>query len=286
VIAREADVSVANLRNKQVLITGGAAGIGYETALAFSRCGANILLTDLDASALESSAAEIRKLGVECRTWVVNASDEAAMQELADEVTAAVGALDVLVNNAGIGFAGPFVKTPMSAWRRVMEVNLMGVVYGCAFFLPKMLEAGGKRHIVNVASAAGLGPIGGLSAYVASKHAVVGLSDTMAQELAGTSVGVTMVCPGIINTAIVRMGPMYTAGVSQEQVDQIVRHYKEHGCHPKVVADQILDAVQTGKGFVTPGPTASMTHYARKLLPRNTFLKLCANAARKIGYLR
>src|SRR5206468_1329475 len=103
------------------------------------------------------------------------------------------------------------------------------------------------------------GPIGGLSAYVASKHAVVGLSDTMAVELAGTSVGVTVVCPGIINTAIGRMGPANTTpDVTQEQVDHIGRHYKEHGCHPKLVADQILDAVQTGKGLVTPGPTAAM----------------------------
>lgn len=280
-------MAVSSLKGKHVLVTGGAAGIGLETALAFARHGASILVTDLNAAALENVSAAVRRLDVECRTFVVDVGDEAAMQRLADEVTRAVGALDVLVNNAGIGFLGPFVSTPMSAWRGVMDINLMGVVYGCAFFLPKMLEAGGNRHVVNVASAAGIGPVGGLSAYVASKHAVVGLSDTMVVELAHSNIGVTLVCPGIINTAIVQMGPgKSTEGVTPEQVDGIVRHYKARGCHPRVVADEIVDAVRTGKSLITPGPTASTSHYARKLLPRELFLKLSADGARKIGYLR
>jgi NAD(P)-dependent dehydrogenase (short-subunit alcohol dehydrogenase family) len=279
-------MSISNFKNKQVLITGGAAGIGYETALAFARCGAHVMLVDLNPSGLEKAAAEIAKLGVECRTWVVNVSDEAAMTGLANEVTSAIGVPDVLVNNAGIGFLGPFVETPMSAWRRVMDVNLMGVVHGCALFVPRMLEAGGPRCVVNVASAAALGPVGGLSAYTASKHAVVGFSETLAIELAGTQVGLTVVCPGLINTAIVRIGAdNSTPSVKQAQADRIVRYYEEHGCHPKVVAGQIVAAVQAGKGLITPGPTATMAHYARKLLPRNLLLKLSADAARKVGYL-
>lgn len=280
-------MAVPTLRDKQVLITGAAAGIGYETALAFAREGANLLLTDIGQAGLEAAATAVRQLGVECRTWVADVADAQVMRQLAADVEAAVGAPDVLVNNAGIGFFGSFLDTPTEAWRRVLDVNLMGVVHGCSAFLPGMLEAGGPRQVVNVASAAGLGPIGGLSAYVASKFAVVGLTDTLAIELAGTPVGVTVVCPGVINTAIVNMAPGKAgAQVTREQTERIERHYQAHGCHPNVVAEAIVDAVRTGKGLVTTGPTATTTYFARKLLPRTLFLKACADAARRIGYLR
>lgn len=279
-------MGIPDLQQKQVLITGAAAGIGYETALAFARGGANLVLTDINADALERAAADVRRLDVDCRTWTVDVGDEGAMQRLAEEVTAAVGTIDVLVNNAGIAFVGRFVNTPMKAWRSVLDINLMGVVHGCASFLPGMLEAGGARHIVNVASAAGLGPVGGLSPYVASKFAVVGLSETLAIELAGTPVGLTVVCPGVINTAIVQIGAgKSSSDVSLDQAERIQRHYQDHGCHPQEVAEQIVAAVRGGKGMITPGPTATQLYYARKLLPRRIFLKTCGEAARKIGYL-
>lgn len=280
-------MAVSELRNKQVLITGGAAGIGLETALAFARVGANLVLSDVNARGLAAAAESVRKLGVDCRVFTVNVADEAAMCQFADEVHAAVGAIDVLVNNAGVGYCGSFAETPIEAWRRVIDINLMGVVYGCAAFLPRMLAAGGARHIVNVASGAGLGPIGGLSAYVASKHAVVGLSDTLALELATTPVGITVACPGIIKTAIVQFNEKNSGpSLTRDQGEQINAHYREHGCEARVVGEAIVGAVRTGKGIVTPGPGATVASIGRRLLPRSIFLRLSASESRKIGYLR
>lgn len=101
------------MTQKQVLITGGAAGIGYETALAFARRGANVVLTDVNADALKQAAADVRRLSVDCRTRTVDVGDEVAMQRLAEEVKTAVGTIDVLVSNAGIAFVGRFVNMPM-----------------------------------------------------------------------------------------------------------------------------------------------------------------------------
>lgn len=280
-------MAIPDLRNKQALITGGAAGIGLETALAFARAGAHIVLTDINTGGLAAAAESVRQLGVDCRVYTVDVADAAAMRRLADDVDAAVGAVDVLVNNAGIGYCGPFIETPVEAWRRVLDINLMGVVHGCTAFLPQMLAAGGPRRVVNVASGAGLGPIGGLSAYVASKHAVVGLSDTLALELATTPVGITVVCPGIINTAIVQFNERNAGpSVTRAQGERINAYYRDHGCSPSVVGDVIVDAVRTGRGLVTPGPGAAMARFGRRLLPRDAFLRLSASASRKIGYLR
>jgi NAD(P)-dependent dehydrogenase (short-subunit alcohol dehydrogenase family) len=281
---RENYMALRNLKNKQVLITGGSAGIGYESALAFARRGSNIILVDVDAKGLETAADAIRELGVECRTWTVDVSDEQAMTTLAKEVHAAVGALDVLVNNAGIGYMGPFLDTPHETWRRILGVNLMGVVYGCSFFLPEMIKAGGPRHVVNVASTAGLGPATNLSAYAASKHAVVGLTDTLATELSSTEVGVTVVCPGIINTAIVNpSGTNVSATIGQQQRDRLLEFYRTKGAHPRAVGEAIAGAVQTGKGIVLVGPFARLTYNVRRI-SRALLLKLARSGSRRIGY--
>src|SRR5579864_8272500 len=140
-------MAVPTLKGKQVLVTGTSSGIGYETALAFARRGADLILVDINAPALEMAAQAAREHGVKCLTWKTDVSDSQAMGDLADAVHEAVGALDVLVNNAGIAFLGAFLETPEQAWRRILDINVMGVVRGCNAFLPQMLKADGPRHI-------------------------------------------------------------------------------------------------------------------------------------------
>lgn len=169
-----------------VLVTGAGSGIGLETALAFARAGARLVITDVNEAALAAARAAVTALGAECLARRCDVSDEQDMGALAEHVNERAGVPDILVNNAGIGYFGLFLDTPTVAWRRTFEVNVMGVVNGIRAFLPAMRAAGGERWVVNVASAAGFAPAPSMSAYAASKHAVVGLSEVLAMELEGS----------------------------------------------------------------------------------------------------
>jgi NAD(P)-dependent dehydrogenase (short-subunit alcohol dehydrogenase family) len=258
-------MAVRELKNKWVLVSGAASGIGYETALAFARQGANVVVTDVNAAGLEAVQRDVDAVGVRCLSYAVDVSDEAAMREMAEAVHKQIGALDVLVNNAGIGYLGPFLQTSAQNWRRVFDVNVMGIVHACQAFLPAMIAAGGARHVVNVASAAGISPAPNLSAYSASKHAVMGLSDTLSIELDKTQVGVTVVCPGVINTPIIRNRSAVSAVIPPEQLDCLEAHYRKTGAHPSLVARQIVRGVKRGQDIVLAGPTAQAMFNVKRL---------------------
>lgn len=278
-------MAVKALKSKWVLVTGAAAGIGFETAMAFAREGANVVVSDINAARLLEVKREIEQRGVRCLSYAVDVSSEAAVREFAAKVHAEIGgALDVLVNNAGIGYLGPFLRSPLSSWRRVLDVNVMGVVHCCYFFLPAMVKAGGARQVVNIASGAGITPAPNLGAYAASKHAVMGLSDTLSMELDGSGVGVTVVCPGIINTAIVQNLGNVSEAITKTQVERLQAHYQAVGAHPSVVGRRIVLAVQRGDDIVLVGPLArSMFHlkrFSRRLMRLATLWD-----SRKNGYL-
>ncbi|TDG02453.1 SDR family NAD(P)-dependent oxidoreductase [Paraburkholderia guartelaensis] len=275
-------MAVSSLKGKQVLVTGASSGIGYETALAFARRGANLILVDINATALDTTSHVVREHGVKCLTWKADVSDAQAMGELADAVHEAVGALDVLVNNAGIAFLGAFLETPMHAWRRILDINVMGVVHGCSAFLPRMIEAGGPRRLVNVASVAGLAPAYQMAAYAASKHAVVGLSESLAMELSGSEVGVSVIFPGIINTPIARPGTASVGkNVTDAQLERLAAFYQGKGAHPRVVAESIVDAVQAEKSIVLVGPIARLVYNLRRI-SRTLLMKAMLAESRKI----
>jgi len=264
-----------HLADKWVLVTGAASGIGFETCLAFAREHAHIVAVDLNAEGLDAVAQDVQRHGVRCLTRRVDVSDWPAVEALADELHTTLGApVDVVVNNAGIAYLGPFLHSPLSAWRRLIDVNLMGTVHVCYAFLPAMVEAGGHRQLVNVASVAGLTPSPNLSAYSATKHAVIGLSDALSMELEGTGVGVTVVCPGIINTPIVRNRHAVATVITDEQIDRLQDHYRLRGAHPSLVGLRIVEAVQDGEDLVLAGPLAHgmalFKRVSRKLIRRLT----------------
>jgi len=277
-------MALPDLRERWVLVTGAASGIGYETALAFAREGARIIAVDLDAARLAAIAQAVQALGQRCLALGCDVSDPEAVASLNEKVTAEAGVPHVLVNNAGIGFIGPFLDTPPAAWDRVFAVNVMGVVHVTRAFLPGMLVAGGPRHLVNVASAAGIHAVPNLSAYSASKHAVLGLSDTLAMELAGTEVAVTVVCPGVINTPIVRNRNAVSPSVPTSALDKLEHHYQTKGAHPSLVGTRIVRAVKRGEDIVLVGPTAAMVFHARRL-SRRLLRRAGLSGAREIGYV-
>src|SRR5262249_35430099 len=201
-----------NLTDRIVVITGAGGGIGRELALLCARRGADLALCDIDDAAIAETAEAARKLGAEVLTSRVDVSDAEAMTRFAEATFARFGRVDLVVNNAAVGLVGGFLDTSRKDWEWLIGINLMGVVHGCDAFVRTMVESGRGGHVVNLSSAAGLLANPQLSAYSATKFAVFGFSEALRMELKPHGIGVTAVCPGIINTGIAQTTPIRGGG--------------------------------------------------------------------------
>jgi NAD(P)-dependent dehydrogenase (short-subunit alcohol dehydrogenase family) len=169
-------------------------------------------------------------------------------------------------------------------WRRTFDVNVMGVVHCVQAFLPAMRSAGGERRIVNVASVAGVAPAPNMSAYAASKHAVIGLAEVLALELHDSPVSVLVVCPGIINTNIVTAAGMTAPGIGAGQLQKLQRYYVEHGCLPDVVAEGIVRSVLSDDQYLFVGPKAKLASILARV-SRGMVRQATLRDSRVAGYL-
>jgi NAD(P)-dependent dehydrogenase (short-subunit alcohol dehydrogenase family)/pimeloyl-ACP methyl ester carboxylesterase len=256
-----------------VLVTGAGSGIGRATAFAFAEAGARVVAVDRDAESAARTAELSRLLGAPA-AWAetVDVSDEQAMEKLADKVAAEYGVVDVLVNNAGIGLGGSFLDTTTEDWKKVLDVNLWGVIHGCRLFGKQMVERGQGGHIVNTASAAAYQPSRALSAYGTSKAAVLMLSESLRAELAGRGIGVSAICPGFVNTAITSTARFAGVDADEEKRRQkrTARLYKLRNYPPEKVADAILRAVVRNQAVVPVTPEArgalAMSRWAPRAL--------------------
>lgn len=237
---------MSSLSGHVALVTGAASGIGRETALLCARRGASVAICDVNEDALRQTEAEARRDRAEVLARRVDVSDRGQMQAFADAVHQRFGAVDLLVNNAGVAVGGSFLDTPLEDWDWVVSINLMGMVHGCKLFVPAMVERR-RGHVVNLSSLAGYLPNSTLSAYTATKFAVLGLSQALRIELRPHHVGVTAVCPGLINTAITRTSPL--RGTSEAQRERLVRIYERRNYGPDRVARKMLDAVQRNRAI-------------------------------------
>ncbi|MFI0164586.1 SDR family oxidoreductase [Streptomyces sp. NPDC017095] len=253
-----------------VLITGAGGGIGRATAFSFAEAGARVIAVDRDAEAATRTA-ELCRLAGAPEAWAepADVSDEQAMEKLAETVHRAYGVLDVLVNNAGIGLSGSFFTTTADDWRKVLDVNLWGVIHGCRLFGARMAERGQGGHIVNIASAAAYQPSRALPAYSTSKAAVLMLSECLRAELAGQGIGVTAVCPGFVNTGITSTA-RFTGVDEAEQHRRQQRSARLYGLRnypPERVADAILDAVVHDRPVAPVTPEARGAHLLSRFAP-------------------
>lgn len=242
---------------KAVVVTGAASGIGREIALAFARRGARLAVGDINEAGLQEVRQELEGLGAEPHVSTVDVSDAERVAEWCDEVYTVMERVDVLCNNAGIGMGGRFEDVTMEDWKWIIGVNLWGVVHGCHFFYPRMIAQGGGGHIVNTASGAGLAPLPLMTAYCCTKYAVVGLSETLRAEAALHGIGVSAICPGIVDTPITRSAKLCSGtdrSTPQELQERIVRIYGRRGYTPDRVAAAVVEAVEGNKGVVRVCP--------------------------------
>ncbi|MEU6310321.1 SDR family oxidoreductase [Streptomyces sp. NPDC047014] len=261
----------ARFGGQLVLVTGAASGIGRATAFAFAEAGARVVVVDRNAGGAERTAEMARLVGApEAWAECVDVSDEQEMEKLAAKVAAEYGIVDVLVNNAGIGLSGAFLDTTAEDWKKVLDVNLWGVIHGCRIFGRQMAERGQGGHIVNTASAAAYLPSRTLPAYSTSKAAVLMLSECLRAELASKSIGVSAICPGIVNTNITATSRF--AGVDEaEQKRRQERSSRLYGLRnfpPEKVADAILRAVVHNEAVVPVTPESKGALWLSRFAPR------------------
>jgi len=208
-----------DFRDKVVVVTGAASGIGREIALAFAGRGARLALADISEEGLRKVRDELEDLGNQVYAQEVDVSIAVDVGDFCDNVYREMGRVDILCNNAGVALGGELQDISLEDWEWIVGVNLWGVIHGCHYFYPRMIAQGGGGQIVNVASGLGLVPAPGSIPYVTTKHGVVGLSETLRAEAALHGIGVTAVCPGFILTGIYRDARQCTPPASGTRED-------------------------------------------------------------------
>ena len=255
-----------------VSVTGAGSGIGRATALAFAREGAEVVVSDIDEGTVKQTAAQIAARGGIVHAYTLDVSDADAVEDFVDRVCAEHGVPDVVVNNAGVGHAGRFLDTPRDEYDRVLAINFGGVVNCCRSFGRRMVDRGAGGHVVNVSSMAAYSPQQSMNAYATSKAAVFMFGDCLRAELDQSGIGLTTVCPGVVNTNIVHTtrfdAPAGRRGQVEARRAQFEKVFSARRYGPDKVAKAIVSAVKKNKPIRPVAPEAYLVYGVAHLLPQ------------------
>jgi NAD(P)-dependent dehydrogenase (short-subunit alcohol dehydrogenase family)/pimeloyl-ACP methyl ester carboxylesterase len=255
-----------------VSVTGAGSGIGRATALAFAAEGAEIVVSDIDEASVRKTAAEIAANGGVAHAYTLDVADAKAVEAFAEQVCAEHGVPDIVVNNAGVGQAGRFLDTPADQFDRVLDINLGGVVNCCRSFGHRLVDRGTGGHIVNVASMAAYVPSQSLNAYCTSKAAVYMFSDCLRAELDAAGVGLSTICPGVVDTNIVHTTRIHPPPGKSKDVAgrraQLEKMFAARRYGPEKVAKAIVSAVKKDKPIRPVTPEAYLVYAGARVMPQ------------------
>lgn len=251
--------------DKRVLITGAASGIGRATAIASARKGARLFLTDINDAPLQAVAAEIRDSGGTVEyAKAADVSDHAAIAAMADAIHAEHGSVDVVMNIAGIAVWGTVDRLSHEQWRRTVDVNLMGPIHVIESFVPAMIAAGRGGHLVNVSSAAGLFGLPWHAPYSATKFGVRGLSEVLRFDLRRHGIGVSLVCPGAVDTGLVQTVEIAGVDRSSPTIERFAARFRRGAVPPETAAARILEGVERDRYWVYTSRDIQVAHFLQR----------------------
>lgn len=262
-------------KNKTAFITGAASGIGLALAKAFAGAGSHVMLADINAEALMVAAKDITdNYSVEVDTVIVDTASADSVQAAVDAAIARFSKVHYVINNAGVSLAGRPGQIPLKDWQWITDINLLGLVYGVEGFVPHLIAHGEPAHIVNTASMAGHMTSPGMAPYHATKFAVVGYSEALAQELASTNIGVSVLCPTWVKSNIHNTSDKRpTADTSKENPTKVSKTYQaikslvENGMEPETLAELVLKSIAAKRFYIFNDPEArAMVDVRRDLI--------------------
>ena len=240
------------------VVTGGAGGIGRACALAFARAGADVVVADIDEDGAHSAADEVEALGRRALPVHTDVSRREAVEDLVDRSIAWQGRCDLFFSNAGVAVAGAPHRIPLEDWEWIVDVNVWSHVWAVRRVLPHMLERG-HGYLLHTASASGLLGNPTTAPYVMTKFAVVGLAESLAIWCAGTGVGVSIVCPMVVSTNIIRDGrATFPADLTADEIERRAEKargiMRDTGISPEAAAEDIVAGVRDGRLYILTHP--------------------------------
>ncbi len=251
-------------KDKIAIVTGAASGIGKALCEELVRRGARVVATDINEEALQSTVASIKAPSHPVQAEKQDVTDYEAFKKLVEDTVAREGRLDYIFNNAGIAILGEVRDTTIDHWRKVLDVNLNGVVYGSLLAYHQMVKQG-FGHIVNLASVEGLMPFPSTVSYVTSKFGVMGLSEGMWVEGKDLGVKVSVVCPGFVSTPIFDVSD--TVGVERKKWREALTKWERFAISPEGCAQVILKGVEKNKPIITVTFMAKVMWWLTRISP-------------------
>jgi NAD(P)-dependent dehydrogenase (short-subunit alcohol dehydrogenase family) len=251
--------------DKRVLITGAASGIGRAVAIAAAGKGAQLFLTDINDAALQAVAAQIRASGGRVAyAAAADISDHAAVEAMAAQIHADHGSVDVVMSIAGIAIWGTVDVLSHEQWRRVVDVNLMGPIHIIECFVPAMIAAGRGGHLVNVSSAAGLFGLPWHAPYSAAKFGLRGVSEVLRFDLRRHGIGVSLVCPGAVDTGLVETVEITGVDRANAKMERLTRRFRRRAVSPETAAARILEGIDRNRYWVYTSRDIRLAHFLQR----------------------
>lgn len=257
------------MKPQRIFITGGASGLGFALAQICAKGGWQVCIGDRDIERGEAVIGSLQKWQPKAMFLPCDVTRMSDLEQVAKTLTEKWGGVDVVVNNAGVAQVGKISDTTLTDWQWIIDINLLGVVRGCKVFTP-LFKQQGSGHFVNIASMAGLLDVPNMSAYNATKAAVVSLSETLQNELVKDNIHVTVVCPSFFKTNL-NQGMRSTIDGIEQKVDKLMSSSKLNAVD---IARLIMKAVDKKKSHVLPHRQGRLAWYMKRWLPRSWYQKL------------